>query len=392
MKFNRLIITGILCCVTIGTYAWVSQTDHTAIHQNLTFKEISGTREALEDIQAENVIQIGAHQYEKVIFSKDGVDYTPTQFDEGYGVGEDVLAHKDLFRGHTSGAYIDTSDNKIVLAEWNPKYPYASHEPTVELRIKDEKTGQIMTESRNLTEVEPNQYWMKQQLFEIGGKIIYVLQLDGEERKNLIYEVNPKNLTLKLLLELSPNRQEGYPSSFVSDGQLLYTIMLVDQGTELMEINVQTGKITRQEIQLQKEKADSSEVPSAVETQEASDLEYSADRFASIMPENFILNDKFMIASYRYDSHAKYVVFDRKTLKQKNGFNLSIDGINVDYGYSLIDWKLTNDKFYFIEQRYAGQMGQTFQVGVYHLKKQKLELEGQLPSQPIGNYKWTEKI
>lgn len=366
MKLNRLIITGALCCVAVGAYAFASQAEELDVNKNLAIKELAGTTDVLGDFQIENVIKTGVNKFEKVVFSKEGVSFTPTQYDLNYEVGEEILDHKDLFRNRTSGAYI-TTDEEIVLVAFNRKYPYASDDATIEVCIKDVKTGKVRAEKRYLNEVKPNQYRMFQELFELNGKLYYVLTMGGESQSHFIYQVNEKELTLKLVAEKTQN---NYSSRFVSDGQSLFTLISSeDGGLSLQRFDVETGETSNQSFTVE---ANGENISHA--------------------PDNFILNDKVLILYYNMDTGIEYFVFDREMLEQKDTFTLasnSSDG-SMNYGSWTNDWKLTSDKFYCIEITNK-EFGMIAQFGVYNLEDQELELEGYLPSQVVGSYTWTEK-
>lgn len=357
-----------LCCVSIGTYAWASQPEASIFNKDLVLKEISGTAIALGEVQVKNIVKVGVNQYEEVTFSKDGVAYTPTSFDANYGVGKEVLDHKKLFRGHVRSPYIDTSEDKILLTQFNPQYPYASSEATVEIRIEDMKTGKVISESRTLNDIKIEQYVMKEQLFEVDGKIIYVLQMHGNEQKMLIYEINPNGLTIQLLTAFTVN-ESHYNTEFVSDGKALYTILSTGKELEYTEINVHTGEMSGKKFQLE---------------------EGEDTNFSTTTPERFTFNGKELVLAYNGENGIHYFVFDRKNLKQKDSFRLSPVENVMNYGHSMSDWKLTDTKFYMLEQIYTEEIGNIYHAGVYDLSTQKVEFEGQLPAQVMNNYHWVD--
>ena len=68
MKMNRLLITGILCAATIGGYAWISKSNEIKVDKNLTIKVTEGSLDALDHMEIENLLKVGANRFEKVVF------------------------------------------------------------------------------------------------------------------------------------------------------------------------------------------------------------------------------------------------------------------------------------------------------------------------------------
>lgn len=381
MKFNRLMITGVLCVASIGAFAWVSKSEAVSVDKNLAIKTFIGEPSMLEDMKVENVLKISSNKFEKVTFSKDKVHFEPTKYDEKYSIGEDVLENLDVFRGHHNGPSLTTKENQLVMLEFNTQFPYASHEPTVEIRIKDMNTGKVKKENRRINDVGMNSHILSQNLCEIQGEVYYVLytqDINGDmQYPAFIYHVNVKNGTLTLVQELAFD-----PNSIIgSDEKYLYCLgYLTDTATADLVDDTETAQTIDRKKELQ------------LHTIDITTKKVTSQKMPSISEQGinkFILADHSMIVSCYTENGLKYYVIDRKTLKVTDTFQLS-NKKQENVGYGVGDWAYQDGKLYFLEIEHNSFFDKKVNIGVYDLNKKEIVYNGELPSQPIANYKWVQ--
>lgn len=360
MKMNRLLITGILCAATIGGYAWISKSNEIKVDKNLTIKVTEGSLDALDHMEIENLLKVGANRFEKVVFSANGVLYEPTKYDELRGVGEDVLENLDVFRNHPYGRSLITTDNQLVMVKFNEKFPYASNESSVAVHIKNLQTGQVQKEESMISEINASNYIVNETLHEVAGAIYYVLCIHHEgKEKYFIYQVDTKKAQLNFVFDM----ELAYQAALLkSDQENLYFLEQLEDNTLNFKIwNAHTKTITEQEIPVNPD-----------------------DQLTSAYPIDFILNEKYTIFAYSLAQGLKYCILDRNSLQWIDSFEWS--HVDENFGVGL-EWTMQKDQLYILENVHTSNERASF-VSIYDLKGKKFLLKAQLPNLTLTSYQW----
>ncbi|MBD3108454.1 hypothetical protein IEO70_08750 [Bacillus sp. AGMB 02131] len=246
MKFTRLISFAVIGVLSVGTLVTVAEVNKAPVDRVMEIEDLTGDRSVLDGVTLENVIKTDENAFEKVYLKNEDVVFEKTEFDLRHGVGEEVLRHKDLYRGMNNALKAET-DAVIFIARFNSLYPYASNDPFVELAVKNKSTNEIMKEKVTVPDLKMSESIYNESVLEIDGKIYYCLALgdmNGNSAKQSIkiYEVNQKTLQLQVVnvSELSLDGDYANSTNIIALDNNIYTIAYNDREYKLAMFNPAT--------------------------------------------------------------------------------------------------------------------------------------------------------
>lgn len=367
MKFTRIITFSLISVLSIGTLIGVAEVNTAPVDRNFKIEDEKGNRDTLQSIAFENVIKVDNNKFEKVILTKDDVEFKDTKYDVMHGVGEKVLNNKDMYRGMNYATEYENS-KFTMIANFNSNFPYASNESYVTIAKKDKKTNQLQKEKITIPGITTNQYIMEEKLFEHNDLVYYSIVLQNMSNSAApilnIYEVQ-SNLQLKEVMSVDLSLTGDYTdvSRLVTDEEKLYVILQSEQESKLMEINLDTNKHVKH-----------------------------------TMPE--LSMDDSYIQMFRVDENHFYMnvdnsmfVIDKNTFKQVNQKNVKPSFITkYDYVYP-VDQTENNENVYVIYEGYKGH-GSDMYVVAYHATTGDILYEGKLPSmvnRGVSTFKFLNK-
>lgn len=356
MKFTRTISLALISALSVGTLVAVAEVNKAPVNRTFNIDDLAGDRSVLEAVTLENVIKTGNNSFEKVYLNNGDVLFEKTQFDLQYGVGEEILAHKDLYRGMNYALKLET-DTSLLAVNFNRYFPYASTEPYVEVAKKDKNTNEIMKEKIVLTDISLNEQIMREAVLEIDDTLYYCMTVgdrNGNSAKNTlrIYEINPKTLQLQIVnaTEIALTGDYANVSNIVSDGENIYTILSNDTEYKLAGFNSLTKEV------------------------EVIDLLALAGGKGYV---NYFNMDKQSIFVQTDDS---LLIIDRDTLKVVNK-EAAIPSSTNDYDFVYVTEQIVKDDMVFVlygtysENRPSEQL-----LVTYNVEDGSILYEGKLPS------------
>lgn len=354
MKFTRTISLALISALSVGTLVAVAEVNKAPVNRTFNIEDLTGDRNVLEAVTLENVIKTDHNSFEKVYIKNEDVLFEKTQFDLKYGVGEEILAHKDLYRGMNYAKKLET-DAALFAVNFNSYFPYASTEPYVELAKKDKNTDEIIKEKIMLTDISLNDQIMSEAVLEIDDTLYYCMTVgdrNGNSDKNTfrIYEINSKTLQLQIVNETEIALTGDYAniSNIVSDGEQIYTIISNDTEYILAEFNPLTKEV------------------------EVTDIQALAEGYI-----NYFNIDKQSIFVQTDDS---LQIIDRGTLKLVNK-EAAIPSSTNDYDFVYATEQIVkDDKVFVLYGTYSERKPSEQLLVTYSVKDGSILYEGKLPS------------
>lgn len=356
MKFMRVISFAIISALSIGTIVAVAEVNKVPVDRTFTIEDLSGDRSILEGVTLENIIKTDTNTFEKVYLNNEDVIFEKTKFDLKYGVGEEILAHKDLYRGMNHALKLET-DAVLLTVKFNSLYPYASNEAFVELAMKNKKSDEVLKEKITLADLNMNQQIVNEAVLEIDGVIYYCMTV-GDTNGNSanqsirIYEINPKSLQLQVvnITDISLTGDYANSTNVIADGKHLFTIVYNDQEFKLVSYNLLTKE------------TEVTDLPSVTEK-----LDY-IQFFALDTQSIFLQEDEAML------------IVDRQTGQLINEEAAIPDfKNNYDYVYS-VEHIIKDDILYVLYGTYTEGIASDQLIVAYDGKDGNIVYEGKLPS------------
>lgn len=369
MKFKRVLTFSAISILSLGTLVGFTELNKVPVDRTFIIEDVKGDREALKSVSLESVMKVDNHSFEKVLVTQDRVRFEDTKFDLMYGVGEEVLNNKDLYRGMNHALKVKNNVFTLI-ASFNSYYPYASDEPTLKLAKKDHQTNQVTKETITLPGFISKQQVSNESLVEVNDTIYYAIvtqDISGNTSKPVfrLYEVDSDQLQVKEIM----NQDISLPSDYTDvsefaefDGEL-YAVLSNQKECMLVTIDVATRKITKQNL--------------PAFSQEGSYIE------------------KFMIdQSYYYLTMDSVItLLDKETHKVKSITDQP--SFLKDYEFvSTAEQKINENQLYVIYDAYKQNGPSDSYIVVYSQTSGNTLYEGKLPSmvnRGIGiNYSFTE--
>ncbi|MEO4054632.1 hypothetical protein [Solibacillus sp. CAU 1738] len=364
MKFTRIITLSLISALSIGTLIGIAEVNKVPVDRNFEIEDEKGNRDALQSVAFENVIKVDTNKFEKVILTKDDVQFKDTKYDISHGVGEKVLNNKDMYRGMNNASEYENSKFTMIAA-FNTHFPYGSNEAYVTIAKKDKKTNQLQKEKISLPGITTNQYIMEENLVEHNDSIYYsmvVQSMSSSVGPTLkIYQIQ-SNLQLKEVMNVDLSLPGDYTdvSRLVTDGDKLFIILSSQQEKKLMEINLDTNKYV-----------------------------------THTLPE--LSMDDSYIQMFRVDENHFYLnvdnsmfVIDKNTYKQVNQKVMKPSFISKYDYISVVDQTESHETVYVIYEGYKNYNSDKYVVA-YHATTGDILYEGKLPStenRGVSGYKF----
>lgn len=241
MKYYRLIGVAAASVLSLSAFAVLTSTKDVKLNRDFQIQTVSGDASYLNGVGLEGVIKTEKDSFEKVIVSNDSVDFESTKYDMYRNVGEDVLENRDVYRGIYFPKTLQTDDYLIVAALTNG-FPYTTDIPTINLNIKDNKTGHV-SKFKPVLDVTRTDYVYNEVLHENAGRYYYAVLIRGMNTNSdriLLYTINPKTGEFKKDYELKMGDIWGL--NMVGD-KLVTTSYSEKEGEQLVLLDLNSQEV-----------------------------------------------------------------------------------------------------------------------------------------------------
>ena len=348
MKFPRLIALSLVGLMSAGATLAIAEYNNPAVDRTFPIEDIAGDPKHINNIEFENIIKTDHNSFERVIFSKDEVEFEKTIYDVNKGADEQILANKEVYRGTVSPAELE-NDEYIITAEFNVQYPYISKEPYVKIAIKDKESETVINKQVPLQGFTSNENVWKQILMEWEGRFYYAFfSANGGNDESVLYmyELDPETAALKK--EIDSVSDISNSTNLTYDDGKLYTILYDEPGNEhLLTIDLANKTSETKKLTFGNNPNEGIESITAQDGQ----------LYVQMSGNTHIINSKTL----------ETIAIAQPYIKEK-----------LDYLYAE-EIKSDNGLLYIIYETFKNEMNAEY-IGVYESKTGKMLYEGKLPS------------
>lgn len=313
MKYYRLIGFAVASVLSLGGFAVLTSAEEVKLNRDFKIQIVSGDSSVLEGVGLEALIKTGKSSFEKVVLSKDSVDFEPTKYDMYQYVGEDVLENREVYRGIQNPTIVET-DDYLMVASITEGFPYTTDVPTLKLNIKNRETGSV-SKFEPVLDVTVSEFVNYQVLHEDNGTYYYAAltrAMIGDKNRIIIYTINPKTGELKKEHELEIENM--WTLNMVAN-KLVTKSYSETEGDKLILLDLNSKEV---EI---------------IKTSDHDGIDYLGGFYES--------NDQLYI-----EAKGKMYPFDLETLTFSKAVGIEPTDSGVDRGYGLSNFLVKNNKMY----------------------------------------------
>lgn len=243
MKLYHMIGLTTASLISLGTLAFMTNVKQVELNQDFKIESISGNSSELDGALLKGIIKTDQSNYSNVILGGDTFTITPTTYDFLYGIGEDKLANKELYR-HAPWAKTFENDDYMITSQFDTSFPYSNNVATSHLAVKNKKTGQTLVDNIMLKEFSSQEGRSDEYITNYNGTYYYILTTYGRSTTGsriLVYTFNPDTLSTTFKFELPIE----YTSTAETDGQMLYmtTYSNDSNNLQLLSLNLETEEM-----------------------------------------------------------------------------------------------------------------------------------------------------